>query len=80
MLTFDSLSSFLAVALKQGAHTLKHDDEKKTICMYLIKRIWLFLSALASRIEIGQGISVGPGKLGKKNKSRALDTHVLCSK
>ena len=35
---------------------------------------------LASGINVGQGINVGPGKFGKKNKRRALNTHVLCSK
>ena len=35
---------------------------------------------LASGIDVGQGINVGPGKFGKKNKCRALDTHFLCSK
>ena len=35
---------------------------------------------LASRIDVGQGINIGPGKFGKKNKHRALNTHVLCSK
>ena len=34
---------------------------------------------LESGIDVGQGINVGPGKLGKKNKCRALNTHVLCS-
>ena len=34
---------------------------------------------LESGINVGQGINVGPGKLGKKNKRRALNTHVLCS-
>ena len=29
---------------------------------------------LESGIEVGQGINVGPGKLGKKNKRRALNT------
>ena len=37
------------------------------------------LCTLASGIDVGQGINVGPGKLGKKNKRRALNTHVLCS-
>ena len=37
-------------------------------------------NTLASGIEVGQGINVGPGKFGKKNKCRALNTHVLCSK
>ena len=35
---------------------------------------------LESVIDVGQGISVGPGKFDKKNKRRALNTHVLCSK
>ena len=35
---------------------------------------------LASGIDVGQGINVWPGKFGKKNKRRALNTHVLCSK
>ena len=30
---------------------------------------------LASGIDVGQGINVGPGKFGKKNKRRALNTH-----
>ena len=38
-----------------------------------------FLATLESVIDVGQGINVGPGKLGKKNKRRALNTHVLCS-
>ena len=36
-------------------------------------------ATLESGIDVGQGINVGPGKLGKKNKRRALNTHVLCS-
>jgi hypothetical protein len=38
------------------------------------------LFTLASGIDVGQGINIGPGKFGKKNKCRALNTHVLCSK
>ncbi len=30
---------------------------------------------LASRIDVGQGINIGPGQFGKKNKRRALNTH-----
>ena len=30
---------------------------------------------LESRIDVGQGISVGPGKFVKKNKRRALNKH-----
>ena len=37
------------------------------------------LSTLESGIDVGQGINVGPGKLGKNNKRRALNTHVLRS-
>ena len=40
----------------------------------------LQIITLASGIDVGQGINVGPGKFGKKNKRRALNTHVLCSK
>jgi hypothetical protein len=29
----------------------------------------------ASGIEVGQGINIEPGKFGKKNKCRALNTH-----
>ena len=39
-----------------------------------------YLNTLESVIDVGQGISVGPGKFDKKNKRRALNTHVLCSK
>ena len=47
---------------------------------------YIFVQRLESRftlesvIDVGQGISVGPGKFDKKNKRRALNTHVLCSK
>ena len=30
---------------------------------------------LESVIDVGQGISVGPGRFGKKNKRRALNKH-----
>ena len=50
----------------------------------LVNAIWLtiwhwLMCTLESGIDVGQGINVGPGKLGKKNKRRALNTHVLCS-
>ena len=32
-------------------------------------------STLESVIDVGQGISVGPGRFGKKNKRRALNKH-----
>ena len=35
---------------------------------------------LASAIDVGQEINIGPGEFGKKNKHRALNTRVLCSK
>ena len=37
-------------------------------------------TTLASRIDVGHGINIGPGKFGKKNKHRALNIHILCSK
>ena len=46
---------------------------KKSLCAFLHITI-------ESGIDVGQGISVGPGNFGKKNKRRALNTHVLCSK
>jgi hypothetical protein len=33
---------------------------------------FLFLTTLESVIDVGQGISVVPGRFGKKNKRRAL--------
>ena len=35
----------------------------------------LNFTTLESVIDVGQGISVGPGRLGKKNKRRALNKH-----
>ena len=32
----------------------------------------LYMDTLASGIDVGQGINLGPGKFGKKNKRRAL--------
>ena len=32
---------------------------------------------LASRIDVGQEINIGPGKFGKKNECRALNRHFL---
>ena len=53
--------------------------------IHLQHQICLFLKAklnttLESVIDVGQGISIGPGKFDKNNKRRALNTHVLCSK
>jgi hypothetical protein len=48
--------------------------EPRYTCSYESK------GTLASGKDVGQGINVGPGKFGKKNKRRALNTHVLCSK
>ena len=46
-------------------------DRLKSVCVS---------STLASGIDVGQGINVGPGKFPQKNKRRTLNTHVLCSK
>ena len=47
-------------------------------CTHCIFRLQTgLLSTLESGIDVGQGINVGPGKFGKKNKRRALNTHVL---
>ena len=48
--------------------------------LYSIVFITLQSNTLAPGIDVGQGINVGSGKFGKKNKRRALNTHVLCSK
>ena len=48
-------------------NTLCPFEKKKSHCCY--SRVWNRRT---------QGINVGPGKLGKKNKRRALNTHVLC--
>ena len=48
--------------------------------MKSVQKIPLMIVTLASGIDVGQGINVGPGKFDKKNKRRALNTHVLCSK
>jgi hypothetical protein len=47
--------------------------------LYPFQGIQIPAITLASGIDVGQGINVGPGKFGKKNKRRALNTHVLCS-
>ena len=46
----------------------------------ITRKLFKMRSTLESVIDVGQGISVGPGKFDKKNKRRALNTHVLCSK
>ena len=40
----------------------------------------LMYGTLEIGIDVWQGINVEPGKFGKKNKGRALNTHVLNSK
>ena len=40
----------------------------------------IFAYTLASGIDVGQGINVGPGKFGKNNKRRPLNKHVQCNK
>ena len=66
---------------------------KLTICNYLILTnhhqrdhtgLFRYVNLLIIHfhvclITLESGINVGPGKLGKKNKRRALNTHVLCS-
>ena len=58
--------------------SLTHHDIQKVFSYH---NFYLFfpICTLESGIDVGQGINVGPGKLGKKNKRRALNTHVLCS-
>ena len=36
-------------------------------------------TTLASGIDVGQGINIGPGKFGKKNEGRALNTQIHMS-
>ena len=36
-----------------------------------IKKVITSISTLESVIDVGQGISIGPGRFGKKNKRRA---------
>ncbi len=58
-------------SLFQGQYSLKGPQNKvQNACS----------STLESGIDVGQPINVGPGIFGKKNKHRALNTHVLCSK
>ena len=38
-----------------------------------IKKVITSISTLESVIDVGQGISIGPGRFGKKNKRRALN-------
>ena len=40
---------------------------------YLCNLFFYSLSTLESVIDVGQGISIGPGRFGKKNKHRALN-------
>ena len=39
------------------------------------KKIRNTLHTLESVIDVGQGISIGPGRFGKKNKRRALNKY-----
>ena len=38
--------------------------------------VCFFMATLASGIDVGQRINVGPEKYGKKDKRRALNTHI----
>ena len=57
----------------QGQNLIKKTDKMNEIGLRTV-------GTLASGIDIGQGINVGPGKFGKKNNRRALSAHLLCSK
>ena len=48
------------------------DKDKITLNSKKIQLSFAFLT-LESRIDVGQGINVGPGKFVKKNKRRALN-------
>ena len=66
---------FLLTVLVLGAKNLQKLPNR-----YRHLRLSFATYTLESVIDVGQGISVGPGKFDKKNKRRALNTHVLCSK
>ena len=63
--------------------TIDIESEKgmyeSTTLILFYKQHTIKKTTLESGIDVGQGINVGPGKLGKKNKPRALNTHVLCN-
>ena len=42
-------------------------------CLFRVSHI--MVPTLESEIDVGQGINVGTGKSGKKNKYRALNKH-----
>ena len=55
-------------------HQTSFDDSKYIECWFL-SSCYPAISTLESVIDVGQGISVGPGRFGKKNKRRALNKH-----
>ena len=46
---------------------------KEKVIIHVHTRIYKFDPTLESGIDVGQGITVGPGKFVKKNKHRALN-------
>ena len=54
--------------------------QKSTFLVEDGKNVEKLVYTLDSGIDVRQGKRVGPGKFGIKNKSRALNTHVICSK
>ena len=50
-------------------------NKKNSADFWHFGTFWLLATTLESVIDVGQGISVGPGKFGKKNKRRALNKH-----
>ena len=51
--------------------------EVKVVVLNAISKI---TPTLESRIDVGQGITVGPGKFVKNNKRRALNKRRACTK
>ena len=49
-------------------------------CIIFFILYYIFMITLASGIDVGQRINVGPRKFDKLNKHRALNTRFLCSK
>ena len=52
------------------------DEEDKEVCKNTVN---VFLT-LESGMDIGQGINVGPGKFGKKNKKSNLEISIAYGK
>ena len=50
------------------------------VSLHYMCMLFIFVCTLTSGIDVGQGINIEPGKFGKKNKHRALNTQILSSK